>query len=244
MVSDNTQIEKCDRIAEIVPYIYGEATAGERLDFEAHLPECVPCTDEFAAIAEARFAVYEWNREEFASIPTPTFVIPYEKQPVITESFASKLSKIFGLPQFPAWGSAAAAFGALVLFIGIGAVMFYGSRSGNNEIASNSNRNITPNAAVPPAFDVPPVSEPVIATVPTVTPARTDRTASVKVSSGRNSQGSVNTARRIADRPNSTQAKANIPRDPRSAPTLSGVDDDVDDSLRLSDLFAEVDSLE
>ena len=122
--------------------------------------------------------------------------------------------------------------------------MFYGSRSGNNEIASNSNRNITPNAAVPPAFDVPPVSEPVIATVPTVTPARTDRTASVKVSSGRNSQGSVNTARRIADRPNSTQAKANIPRDPRSAPTLSGVDDDVDDSLRLSDLFAEVDSLE
>ena len=241
MVSDNMQIEKCDRIAEIVPYIYGEATAAERLDFETHLPECEPCTDEFAAIAEARFAVYEWNREEFASIPTPPFTIPYEKQPVIAESFASKLSKIFGLPQFPAWGSAAAAFGALVLFIGIGAIIFYGSRSGNNEIAANSSRNITSNAAVTPAIDVPPAGEPVKAAVPAVVPART---ASVKVSSGRTTRGSLNTVRRIADRPISTQAKANIRRDPRSAPTLSGVDDDVDDSLRLSDLFAEVDSLE
>ena len=109
MVTGKNQIEECDRIAEIVPYIYGESSPAERYDFEAHLPECVPCTDELAAIAEARFAVYEWNREEFSSIPTPAFVIPYENTPLIGESFASKLTKIFGLPRFPAWGSAAAA---------------------------------------------------------------------------------------------------------------------------------------
>lgn len=244
MVIGKNQIEECDRIAEIVPYIYGESSPAERYDFEAHLPECVPCTDELAAIAEARFAVYEWNREEFSSIPTPAFVIPYENTPLIGESFAIKLTKIFGLPRFPAWGSAAAAFGALVLFIGIGTIVFYGSRSGNNEIAANNNKNVSSNVSIPSAIDAPPVNEPETATEPAVRSARPDRAVSVKVSSARNAHGSVNAPRRITDRPNSTQAKVNDRRDPRSVPTLSGVDDDVDDSLRLSDLFAEVDSLE
>lgn len=240
MMSHSKKSDTCDRIAEIVPYLYGESSVADSAEFETHLLDCEPCTDEFAAIAEARFAVYEWNREEFLSIPTPAFVIPYEKQVEKTVILGNGFSKIFGLPQLSFWGQAAAAFGTIALLVGIGAFVLSGS--GEHEIASNSNAALRPNAAIPSAIASAPESRADVDSGTKAIPARSPRVSVVKASSG--SRAASNPSRGSLDRASSVQAKNGLRRSPLVAPTLSGNDDEVDDSLRLSDLFAEVDSLE
>src|SRR5881275_1304390 len=68
---------ECPLNHEIVSYIYGELGGGIELEFETNLADCIACTDEFAAVSNARFSVYEWQKEEFAHLPTPAIVIPY-----------------------------------------------------------------------------------------------------------------------------------------------------------------------
>ena len=66
---------------EIVSYIYDEMDAAGRRKFESHLASCTLCTDEFAGISDARLSIFEWNREDFAEMPTPEIVIPYAPKP-------------------------------------------------------------------------------------------------------------------------------------------------------------------
>lgn len=244
MVSKNIEIGHCDRNAEILSYLYGESSADERTVLEAHLLDCAPCVDEFAAIAEARFAVYEWNQEEFSTIPTPAFTIPYEIPAEMAETFASRLSKIFSLTQFPAWRATAAAFATLTLLIGIGAYMFNGTGSVIDDLAANSNRGVPPIAAVPVTVAIPLATTASVEDPPAASSASSDRAAAVKVSSNQKARRSASPSRGNVERALSVQAKNNMRRSPSVAPTLSGDDEDFDDSLRLSDLFAEVDSLE
>jgi len=77
-MSNNGNKQSCTHFAEIVSYIYDELTVDQRVGFESHLSDCEICRDEFAGISNARFAVYEWQREEFAPLASPTILIPYE----------------------------------------------------------------------------------------------------------------------------------------------------------------------
>jgi anti-sigma factor RsiW len=58
-----TDITKCERGEELVGFLYGEATAAERRNFEQHLSACVACRDELASFRELRGAVREWRAE-------------------------------------------------------------------------------------------------------------------------------------------------------------------------------------
>jgi hypothetical protein len=59
----------CGRAEQLVGYLYGEATAGERADFEQHLPACAACRDELAAFGVVRTAVGEWRAELLRAAP-------------------------------------------------------------------------------------------------------------------------------------------------------------------------------
>ena len=58
-----TDRTKCERGEELVGFLYGEATAAERRNFEQHLTACVACRDELAGFRELRGAVREWRAE-------------------------------------------------------------------------------------------------------------------------------------------------------------------------------------
>ena len=245
MLDSTIQAINCERIAEIVPYIYGESAAVERERFELHIVDCGICTDELAAIAEARFSVYEWNQVEFASIPTPNFVIPYDNPVIASEGLIARLKKTFSVPRFPVWQTAAAAFGTIAVLIGIGVFAFSGLNNGNSEIAANTKRIVSPDAAVSarsPAPDETPSAAKDIAVVPAKRAVSAE--TAVKVSGSQISRQSAHVTR-VTNNPTVTvQAKLVRSYRPESRPTLSGNDDDADDSLRLSDLFSEVDSIE
>ena len=221
---------------EIVSYIYGEIGVTERSVFETHLADCPLCTDEFAAISNARFSVFEWQREEFAHLLTPEIIIPYAaKKRTIEENakvgYLPGLRAIFGLPI------AVAASLLLCLGLGFVAITYLG---GDQHIASNVNvPQITVHEKNTNILD--PLSD--IQVPPThvaiVKPASEKEINSSEIRTGK-TIGNPRSNRQTTDFPQ--RSADNIPQrnlQNRKAPVLSNYEENDDKSLRLSDLFED-----
>ena len=227
---DNGNNMGCGRSDDIVAYIYDEIASGDRISFENHLADCTSCTDEFAVVSDARFSVFEWHKEEFTKLSTPDISIPYQVKSSAARGIFATIGEII---RSPGWLVPAAA--AIVLVAGIGVVMFTVMRSGENNVAR---------------------VEVVVPEIEANRTARTDEKASTpeiqeKALSKSNEVPVVTKAKalRPIDRP---AAKRSPQRSQRSrvdptpspkmmkAPVLSNYEENVDRSLRLSDLLAEV----
>lgn len=214
----------CHYAEAIVPYLYHEMPESEANVFEGHLAECSSCTDEFAAVADARFYVYEWHKEEFLPLATPRFVVPSgdpERAGIL-----GQLAAIFARPSFAFAGAAAAllvlAFFALSLF-----------RSNGEQIASNT---VVPLIGSTPTEVVTTASLPQVETNDDaeVFPSRSGPIRAVRVSAHRRTT--------VAKAPASVRkiTPDDQLRQARRAPTLSNEIEIEDASLRLTDLFEEV----
>jgi hypothetical protein len=67
---DETRPRGCERGAELVTYLYSEATPGEARLFRQHLGVCAVCREELAAFGGVREAVGEWSAEALGSLPS------------------------------------------------------------------------------------------------------------------------------------------------------------------------------
>jgi len=150
MLNNNNNHSSCKNSDEVVSYLYNDLARADRNKFESHLANCGVCTDEFAAISNARFLVFEWQREEFAHLPTPEIVIPYQIRPVTAETARSGgiLSGLLEALSYLSGPRAIPAFGALIVFAGlaIAAFMYLGQKS--DQVASNKNPNVVTNIPV------------------------------------------------------------------------------------------------
>jgi hypothetical protein len=68
-MSETYETNDCGRAADLVGYLYGEATRSARADFERHLSDCAGCRDELAAFARVRASVGELRAELFDAAP-------------------------------------------------------------------------------------------------------------------------------------------------------------------------------
>ncbi len=224
----------CGFADEIVSYIYNEIDTADRREFETHLAQCSICTDEFTAISNARFSVFEWQREEFARLPTPEIVIPYVPKRAAVEEAAN----IGLLTAIRGWltpvNLPVAVAAALVVCLGLGFLALRYFDNGNRDIASDVN--------------VPPVEspkEPVVSSIESGTPEigveplppvnHTPREIrQVKAIEHRRPQSEKQFTAR-------NQANRNMAGKVPDAPTLSENYEENDDaSLRLADLFEDV----
>lgn len=231
---NNGNKKECGFADDIVAYIYDEIGSAERRKFESHLVGCMACTDEFAGISNARFSVFEWQKEEFAHLSTPEIVIPYaaKKREVETAGFFPGLRDMLTLSG---WSSAVIVAGAVVICIGLGYVaMNYVGNPG--QVAESKKPVVNESVVAPDQQNV------VVARAPQkeLTPI----TASAKSSPGREIRpvrASLNN-QRIRYNKNltaSTQVQQPITQQKRKTPALTAYDADDDKSLRLADLFDE-----
>jgi hypothetical protein len=216
---NNGNTSNCGFADEIVSYIYDEIGATDRTNFERHLADCAVCTDEFAAISNARFSVFEWRREEFAHLSTPKIVIPFgEKQYSIVENGSVGLmAGLRGLLSISSWPVAVAAVLLVCLGFGFLAMTYIGR--GDQETAANIN--------VPPVL---PLDNPNKVTIGDPDVAKTSV-------GNRTGQGvrPVKAVEYRRARPNRQTTSNNV-----KAPVLNSYDDNDDKSLRLADLFDEI----
>jgi anti-sigma factor RsiW len=229
----------CEYRHEMIAYIYGESGEAARLGFEEHLLGCTACTDEFACIADTRFSVFEWHKEEFAPLPTPPIVIPYVAAAQLSarpsNGFLAGLRHILTIPQV------ATAFAAVLVTVVVG---FFGFNY-------MSDREI---AVAGPEPDIrQPAARVSTATLKEVSPVATVATDEPDVDvSTRRERGETKTRRgtrttlqtHVVGKPLMANVKRSAERDPRpnsaqvrKAPVLNNFEESDDRSLRLSDLF-------
>jgi len=60
----------CERGAELVAYLYGEATKEEAGRFRLHLEACAVCREEFAALGGVRAGLGAWRAEALGTVPS------------------------------------------------------------------------------------------------------------------------------------------------------------------------------
>lgn len=225
--------KNCGSDDAIVGYIYNELPSAERLAFEDHLLDCTACTDEFATIADSRYAVYEWQKLEFEPMETPNFVIPYAERKVFWLD-AIKSMFVTG-PRLATAGG----FGLLIAALGL-AVIISSDRS--TEIVSIDSIEVTDTFSVPAA----PTDEEIVATVskpvePNVgdndNVIRPEFLAVTKQTPKVEQKRKTRVVRRSNLRPRNIETDIQA-----KAPRLNDFEDFSDDSLRLADLVAEVDS--
>jgi putative zinc finger protein len=226
----------CEFGESIVSYMYDEMSAIDRERFEDHLLNCTPCTDEFAAVADARYGVYEWNKEEFAHIQTPHFVIPYD-EPVAAVPFFAKVRQAF---QFGfGWLPTAAALASVAIVLGIGYFAFIGGKPDGPIARLNEQDNrVTTVQTSKSTSQSGELSSPDIVTPVTNEPG----TRAAKAIPVQTKVTHVPAKRNLIVPQPAKFADTNARRS--SAPRLSNVSDEEDQTLRLSELLDVVDSSE
>lgn len=217
----------CEYSESVLAYLYDELPAREMTIFEAHLEHCTTCTDEFAAVADTRYSVYEWHKEEFVPLATPRFVVPTE--PVK----AGVWQQLAGL--FEARPAMAFAGGFAVVMVAV-VFGFLARRQPEVDVAANVQVPAPVSAATTAPTPFPPIVEPVPAVqVPDVRPE------SVKATAVRTSRPSAkHTAIKRPSARDVDTIRPDSPTQARKAPALTNDIDVEDESLRLTDLFDEV----
>ena len=233
---NNVTFVECKFSGDIVPYMYGELSVDDCSAFEAHLLGCEKCTDEFASISNARYEVYDWKKLEFDPLETPQVEIPYGEVSAVSTASAwiAKVRTAFAA----GWAGPAIAFGCLAIVSIFGAVFLTaGSRDGdvasrfdNSNIAKVETSSATNTVEITaterePEGDVRNGAGP----VRTSTPVRVQQ------------RHPVRNVRLIQSR--QVEAKQALTRPSQKAvPTLNEFAEDEDKSLRLAELFDDIET--
>ena len=217
----------CKLSADIVAYMYGELSSAEGSAFESHLLECVDCTDEFAAVSNARYEVYDWRKTEFEPLATPVFTIPYGEPAV---SLFDKVRSAFR----PSWVVPGVAFAGIAIVSAVASFFYFSGDTGSSVAQVNTNLR---SVAAPAAEK----EEPRIIAKDDVKRPAPEQAKPVRAVSG-------NSVRKRAPRADKNVAvrrpvEVRVTSTPnQSAPTLNEFADDEDTSLRLAQLFEDIDT--
>ncbi len=109
----------CERTAELVTYMYGEATPAEAGLFRQHLATCAVCEHEMIAFGDVRQAVGGWRMEALSQLPALSLDHALAPAAHINEPTERKRSALAAIREFfslsPLWLQAGAVAATLIL---------------------------------------------------------------------------------------------------------------------------------
>jgi len=256
MMNTNHKKSNCGFSEQLVSYLYGETVGAENTAFEAHLSNCSICADELEAFSGVQFSINDWKVKEFANLAAPSIEIPYREAEKTAEvsnakvSWLSSLREIFSLSPRN-WSLAGASLAVLAVCALVALFALNSSKDKDvaesnktnpiiaptvekmpSETNSNGNQNNPSEKQTNPA-NTPKSTQPDVAvTVPSPTNSRV-----VKASNNpRPTQKIDNTN----SPKNNEQKRTN--KNNEIAPKIAVDDEEEDKSLRLAELFDEIDT--
>jgi hypothetical protein len=250
-MSENNKNLTCEFAEELVLYLYKEMNGAKKTRFENHLARCPLCTEELAEFSMARSAVQDWRIEEFLPLIPPTIEIPYQIQSKqvendpVSRSWFDSVRALFTLS--PAWTTAATAFAALVVCVGLLLTMsdslpedkdvrVQQTKPTNIKTSpspTTGNENSNPNSSNSKDSDQNQGKS------PEPTSAKTEPPAPIKTASGQTLPKTNNTNIKKQVQPKTVNNNTQLKQTNRKAPRLVD-DEDEDNTLRLSDLLEEI----
>jgi hypothetical protein len=250
MMNNNHNHSGCGFSETLVSYLYGETHEAEKAVFEKHLAACPVCTGELELFSGVHFSIADWKAQEFALMETPVIEIPYEKAgqraevPVIKGSWLSGLRDLFA--RSPRWSLAAASLVVLAVCAGI-ALFALKSPSSDDVAVTNKTQ---PKPVISPIAEKTPPSTANANGSENTPPVRQPKPSTADVAAANENKPANNRAVKVANNPRplpvkDTNRKINddkeADKNKKLAPKVVE-DDDEDDTLRLAELFDEIDT--
>ncbi len=259
--NNNHNHQSCAFAEQIISYLYGEINAADIDKFETHLKSCSTCGNDLKGFKSVRDSVLDWRAEEFLKLEIPIFQIPTPSRaeslrtiPASIERYSwfANLRRIFSFN--PAW---AAVLGILVFSIGI--ALFAFRFSGSEEVAENKEGQNPVQAVISPKVEITKKPEEIniVGKVDEKLPPASIKNNNSSAEEKRNRQivqtkqnvkvtgnapkNSLNNSVRSSNEAN-VNIKKTSPVQKRRVPTLTDTVEDEDNSIRLADLFAEIDT--
>ncbi|CAN5726101.1 hypothetical protein BH20ACI4_BH20ACI4_00860 [soil metagenome] len=260
MKNESPKNSDCKFAPEIVEYLYDEIGGERKNSFELHLNNCSECADEIEDFSGLRFSIQDWKAAEFDKIATPAIQIPYQVvKTVETEkvSWFDAVRRYFSLSPVL---SGAMAVLLIALFFALGIFVLSNNDESNLIAVSNQkpNLNAKPSEQPQPSVvtkkdetiktpeivetDVEVIDEkPLGINPPTEVPAQVNNRSNPKQKI--QPVKTVEKKTPNTDLKNDTKNAKNIPT--KNKPRLNELPEEVEDnSLRLADLFAELETKE
>lgn len=143
----DTSTNICERVDDLVGFLYGELNEADSHRFELHLQECAACGAEYAGFGQIRQSLVAWRdqslgRERFSAVAATTSLAPAGNTPPMRgKSALAALREFFVLS--PLWLRGATAF-ATVLFCvcGVLAVAYLNGRPVPRGVAASDGRKL------------------------------------------------------------------------------------------------------
>ena len=255
MFENNGHDPSCNHAVDVVSYLYDEIGGAEKREFESHLAGCNTCTAELASFSGVRSSVNTWRAQEFDPLATPVIDIPFETldEPATAAGWRGTILTDFKrLFAFSPWPPAAVGFAALAIFIGLGFFVFsYMNRSGNDLAKNKAVDKPVVSPTAEPGKDPGEVAinnsnsksegdDKLITTPKAPEPEGTVVKVSVTRNTPKNKPVKASpdtvTPKKVVDKPNTQQNQ--------KAPNLNNYTEEEDKTLRLADLFEEIDTKE
>lgn len=243
----------CQFAEQIIAYLYGENAPNEKTQFEAHLPNCQSCHTEISGLQTVRSSILEWRAAEFENSDQPLIDVSTITG-VVPKSEANESAGNFGgWRRFFSFNPVFAAAMAAITVACLGIVFFAVNFSGNQDVArSGEEKNQVKPTAAPTVEISNKATEKIAETSkPTEKIAAPSSRETVNAEERERKITPVKTAvknsaapkaepinRRAGDETNKKSAPVKKP----SVPNLNDLEDEADDSIRLADLFAELDT--
>lgn len=260
MSNNNRHNSSCTFGEQLITYLYGETAGQETIKFEAHLADCPNCSAELKGFGFARTSILDWKAAEFSNLETPIFDVSLFETaksnsiaPVSHESrdWFGGIKSIFSFNS--QWAAA-----LTVLVVCVGVTLFTLKFSGSkNDIAQNADNTNLIKASVSPTAAINRKPEEIKNTVEKTEKSATSFAADVPKSTLREKQTITNKSivKISSDAPknNSETSVRNLktatdnikkssPVQKQKVPNLNSLKDEEDETIRLADLFAELDT--
>jgi hypothetical protein len=243
MVKDNKHgSSECGFGGELAGYLYDEIDPVERKAVDEHLTACDSCVQELAEISVARSSVQNWYFDEFANLQTPNIVFDQE---VARPEPASSL--------WAAWRNSRLSIPALAMGITLivfGIVFFFNPSATGLDQAANVSPASVPIADVSEKAAADSTTSEIAAEADNGERARSNQKGGqpevMAVTAARPTKSAANVMRRptqptVAKRVR-VPSDRSVAKEKQAVPNLSGYEEIEDNSLRLGDIFSEIDA--
>ena len=255
MMNNNHKNSGCGFAEELVSYLYGETDAAANAKFEAHLESCSDCADELEAFSGVHFSINDWKSTEFNVLETPAIEIPYATAPKtqavssVSSSWLSALRDLFSLSP-RGWSLATASLAVLAV---IGGIVLFGLNSRTASDLAEANNKVLPTAVATvektpepanvtknnnaPDRESKPLKEPNSPQSELAVETKSKNNRAVKASNNQSKKPDNTNSTKNGDGKRSNKNEKEI-----ATPVIP--DEEEDDTLRLAELFEEIDTKE
>lgn len=139
MKNNSPQNFICEFAAETVDFIYGEMNDARKHSFQAHLKNCSECADEVRDFSDVIFSIRDWKASAFDSLETPPIQIPYTEKQISVATAENKRSWLDSLGNYFRFSPILSGAAAVAILVFLAVLVFVTVKNDDAQMVAETN---------------------------------------------------------------------------------------------------------